>query len=78
MHSPIFIAGHRGMVGSAVCRRLAKEPGVQVITRDREQLDLTKEDAVTDFFETARPKTVIFASAKVGGIQANNDYRSSF
>ncbi len=66
------------MVGSAVCRRLAKEPGVQVITRDREQLDLTKEDAVTDFFETARPKTVIFASAKVGGIQANNDYPVEF
>jgi GDP-L-fucose synthase len=76
--SPVFVAGHRGMVGSAVCRRLNREPGVEVITRDRRELDLCDEKQVTSFFETEKPATVIFASAKVGGIHANRTYPVEF
>jgi GDP-L-fucose synthase len=76
--SPVFVAGHRGMVGAAVCRRLSREPGVSVVTRSREQLDLCNEDAVADFFDRERPATVIFAAAKVGGIHANRSFPVEF
>ncbi len=77
MQSPIFIAGHRGMVGSAVCRRLKNEP-VQVLTRARSELDLSDERAVLQFFSENKPRTVVFASAKVGGIKANSDFPVQF
>ncbi len=76
--SPIFIAGHRGMVGSAICRRLQREKDIQVLTKPRSELDLTDEIKVTEFFEKERPQTVVYASAKVGGIQANKDYPVEF
>src|SRR5438034_5009761 len=74
----IFVAGHRGMVGSAVMRRLKTEAFSNVVTRERAQLDLTNESAVAKFFEEERPHIVIVAAAKVGGIKANNDYPVEF
>ena len=74
----IFVSGHRGMVGAAVCRRLALESGVEVITQNRDALDLTDESAVKRFFEDRRPDAVVFAAAKVGGIVANNTYPVEF
>lgn len=66
------------MVGAAVCRRLSREPGVEIITRNRSELDLCDERQVASFFETEKPATVIFASAKVGGIHANRTYPVEF
>ena len=74
----IFVAGHRGMVGSAVMRRLKTEAFSNVVTRERAQLDLTNESAVAKFFKEERPHIVIVAAAKVGGIKANNDYPVEF
>ena len=76
--SPVFVAGHGGMVGSAVCRRLATMPGIEVMTRSRSELDLCEESQVNEFFSKNRPATVIFASAKVGGIQANKTFPVEF
>lgn len=76
--SPIFIAGHRGMVGSAVVRRLAQESGVEVLSRSRSDLDLRDQAAVTEYFQQVKPAAVIFAAAKVGGIHANNTYPVEF
>lgn len=78
MLSPIFVAGHRGMVGSAVVRRLLRHDDVEILTRDRSELDLTRDDDVLAFFQEAKPEAVVFASAKVGGIKANNDYPVQF
>ena len=66
------------MVGAAVCRRLAAESHVQVLTKPRSELDLGDQQAVTEFFEEHRPRAVVFASAKVGGIKANNDFPVEF
>lgn len=66
------------MVGSAVCRRLENEPNVEIITCARDQLDLTDERAVRQFFVDTKPNAVIFAAAKVGGIVANNSYPVEF
>lgn len=74
----IFVAGHRGMVGSAVCRRLASEKMVTVITCPRSQLDLCDGQAVRHFLERTRPEAVILAAALVGGINANNQYPVKF
>jgi len=74
----IFVAGHRGMVGSAVMRRLKTEAFSNLVTRERAQLDLTNESAVAKFFEQERPHIVLVAAAKVGGIKANNDYPVEF
>jgi GDP-L-fucose synthase len=76
--SPVFVAGHGGMVGSAVCRRLSKLPEVQIITKPRSELDLCNETEVNAFFEAYKPATVIFASAKVGGIHANKTFPVEF
>ena len=76
--SPVFVAGHAGMVGSAVCRRLATMPGIEVMTRSRSELDLCEESQVNEFFSKNRPATVIFASAKVGGIHANKTFPVEF
>ena len=74
----IFVAGHRGMVGSALMRRLEAETFPNIVTRERAELDLTDESAVRKFFEEERPDIVIVAAAKVGGIKANNDYPAEF
>jgi GDP-L-fucose synthase len=74
----IFVAGHRGMVGSALVRRLEAEGFRNVLKRDRSQLDLTDESAVAKFFACEKPHIVIIAAAKVGGIKANNDYPVEF
>jgi GDP-L-fucose synthase len=74
----IFVAGHRGMLGSALVRRLQAEGFYNVVTRDRAQLDLTDESAVGKFFAKEKPAIVIDAAAKVGGIKANNDFPVEF
>lgn len=77
-HSKIFVAGHRGMVGSAICRALEKNGYTNIVTASSEQLDLRNQAAVNDFFETVKPEFVFLAAAKVGGINANNIYRADF
>ena len=74
----IYVAGHRGMVGSAIVRRLKKEGFNNVITRGSKELDLTNQQAVADFFAAEKPEYVFLAAAKVGGIHANNIYRADF
>src|SRR6267154_1653946 len=74
----IFVAGHRGMVGSAFMRRLEAEGFTNLLKPHRFQLDLMKEDAVLEFFLKESPDIVILAAAKVGGIKANNDYPVEF
>jgi GDP-L-fucose synthase len=74
----IFVAGHRGMGGSAIVRRLKAEGFSNLVTRDRSQLDLADESAVAKFFAEERPTIVIVAAAKVGGIKANNDFPVEF
>jgi GDP-L-fucose synthase len=76
--SRIYIAGHRGMVGSAIHRKLKKEGFVNFITRSSKELDLKDQKAVADFFQKEKPEYVILAAAKVGGIVANNTYRADF
>ncbi|TWU25454.1 GDP-L-fucose synthase [Novipirellula galeiformis] len=74
----IYVAGHRGMVGSAVCRRLAAAGTCEVLTASREALDLTHQSSVEDFFAEEKPDTVIFAAARVGGVLANDTYPVEF
>jgi GDP-L-fucose synthase len=74
----IFVAGHRGMVGSAVVRRLAADGCRSLVTASRSVLDLTHQDSVNHFFQTQRPDVVVFAAAKVGGIHANSTYPAEF
>ena len=74
----IFVAGHRGMVGSAIVRRLESEGFNNLLTRDHSQLDLANESAVAKFFAEERPTIVIVAAAKVGGIKANDDFPVEF
>lgn len=74
----IYVAGHRGMVGSALIRRLEAEGFKNLLTRAHSQCDLTDESAVTKFFAEEEPDIVILAAAKVGGIKANNDYPVEF
>jgi GDP-L-fucose synthase len=74
----IFVAGHRGLVGSALIRCLEREGFYNLPKRDRLQLDLADEGAVQNFFAKEKPAIVIFAAAKVGGIKANNDFPVEF
>ena len=74
----IFVAGHKGMVGSAICRQLAKDGDVEVLTASRDELDLLSQSAVEDFLDQQKPDAVILAAAKVGGIHANNEYPAEF
>ncbi len=74
----IYIAGHNGMVGSAILRKLEKEGFENLIYRSSKELDLRNQEAVRMFFENEKPDYVILAAAKVGGIQANNIYRGEF
>jgi GDP-L-fucose synthase len=74
----LFIAGHQGMVGSALVRRFQSEPGVQLLLRTRKELDLTSPAAVETFYGAEKPDVAIIAAAKVGGIHANNTYPADF
>jgi len=76
--SKIYIAGHRGMVGSAIYRKLLSEGYHHIITRTSKELDLRVQEPVNEFFETERPEYVFLAAAKVGGILANNTLRADF
>ncbi|MES2651688.1 MAG: GDP-L-fucose synthase [Bacteroidota bacterium] len=76
--SKIYVAGHRGMVGSAIVRKLEKEGYTTILTRTSDELDLRNQQAVADFFATEQPEYVFLAAAKVGGIVANNTYRADF
>lgn len=77
-HSKILVAGHRGMVGSAIFRKLKAEGFQNIITKSSRELDLRSQQAVDDFFKQEKPDYVFLAAAKVGGIHANNVYRADF
>ena len=74
----IFVAGHNGMVGSAICRQLRQQSSVEIITRTRKELDLCDQYAFQEFMKSEKPDEVILAAAKVGGIHANNTYPAEF
>ncbi|MDO6565296.1 GDP-L-fucose synthase [Amphritea sp. 1_MG-2023] len=74
----VFVAGHNGMVGSAICRQLAVDDSVEVVTARRDQLDLLSQADVADFFNEHKFDQVYLAAAKVGGIWANNEYPAEF
>ena len=76
--SKIFIAGHRGMVGSAIMRKLESEGFSRIVVRTSKELDLRDQSAVKDFFEMEKPDYVVLAAAKVGGIISNDTYRAEF
>lgn len=78
INAKIYVAGHRGMVGSAIVRGLEKLGYENILTRTSAQLDLRNQQAVADFFEQEKPDYVFLAAAKVGGIMANNTYRADF
>ena len=73
----VFVAGHRGMVGSALVRRLAQE-NIELLTSNRSEVDLRDQAAVNAWFAAKRPQVVFLAAAKVGGIAANNTLRAEF
>ena len=77
-NSRIYIAGHRGLVGSAIHRRLRGAGHTALITRTHAELDLTDEHATQAFFQTEKPEFVFLAAAKVGGIVANNSFPAEF
>lgn len=77
-NSKIYIAGHRGLVGSAIVKNLESKGYTNLVYRTHKELDLTNQKAVVDFFEKEKPQYVILAAAKVGGIVANNTYRADF
>jgi GDP-L-fucose synthase len=77
-HEKIYIAGHRGMVGSAIHRKLKAEGFENIVVKTSAELDLTNQQAVADFFAQEKPDYVFLAAAKVGGIVANNTYRADF
>ena len=74
----VFVAGHRGMVGSAIVRQLSSNPEVELILRNRRELNLLDQGAVNDFLAATRPDQVYLAAAKVGGIHANNTFPAEF
>ena len=77
-NSKIFIAGHRGMVGSAILRKLQEEGYTNIVTRNSAEVDLRSQASVNDLFTREKPEFVFVAAAKVGGIHANNTYRAEF
>ena len=74
----VYVAGHAGMVGSAIVRQLEKQGYTNIVFRSRNELDLMNQNAVRDFFQTEKPDQVYLAAAKVGGIHANNTYPAEF
>ena len=78
LNQKIYVAGHRGMVGSAIVRNLQAKGFTNIVARTHAQLDLTNQQAVSAFFETEKPEQVYLAAAKVGGIHANNTYPAEF
>jgi len=74
----VYVAGHKGLVGSALLRHLQKNGYRNILVRTRQELDLRQSDAVRNFFSQARPEAVVVAAAKVGGIKANSDYPVEF
>ena len=78
INSKIYVAGHRGMVGSAIVRKLESLGFANIITRSSAELDLRNQQAVNEFFAKEKPVYVILAAARVGGIMANNTYRAQF
>ncbi|MES2570424.1 MAG: GDP-L-fucose synthase [Verrucomicrobiota bacterium] len=74
----IFVAGHRGLAGSAIVRELTANGYTNLVTRSRVELDLRERDAVRNFFSTIRPRVVVVAAARVGGIKANSDFPVEF
>ncbi|MDP3706382.1 MAG: GDP-L-fucose synthase [Legionellaceae bacterium] len=78
MSNKVYVAGHQGMVGSAIVRRLQKSGYDNIILRNRSELDLTNQQAVNDFFCLEKPDYVFLAAARVGGVHANNTYRAEF
>ncbi len=74
----IYIAGHRGMVGSAIVRRLTQGGYTNLLTRARQEMDLLDQRAVFDFLQQEQPAYIFIAAARVGGIHANNTYRADF
>jgi len=77
-NAKIYVAGHRGMVGSAIHRKLSELGYNNIVTRTSAELDLRNQQAVVDFFDQEKPEYVFLAAAKVGGIMANNTYRADF
>ncbi len=78
MFASVFVAGHRGLVGSAIVRELTAAGYPNIILRNRSEVDLANADAVKKFYQETKPKAVIIAAAKVGGIKANNDFPVEF
>lgn len=78
MKKKLFIAGHKGMVGSAVARRFSQDDNFEIITKDSKELDLRRQKETEDFVKTIKPDWIVVAAAKVGGILANNTYRADF
>lgn len=77
-NTKIYVAGHRGMVGSAIVRQLQNKGYTNILTRTHQELDLTNQLAVFEFMRREKPDYIVLAAAKVGGIQANNTYRAEF
>ena len=77
-NAKIYVAGHRGMVGSAIIRELEKNGYTNIVTRTSKELDLRRQDEVEKFFETEKPEYVFLAAAKVGGIMANSKHPADF
>ena len=77
-NAKIYVAGHRGMVGSAIVRELERQGYQNIITRTHKELDLCRQDAVEAFFAAEKPEYVFLAAAKVGGIVANDEAQADF
>ena len=78
LNQKVYVAGHRGMVGSAIVRNLQEKGYANIVTRTHKELDLTNQAAVQSFFEQEKPDQVYLAAAKVGGIMANTSYPAEF
>ena len=78
LNDKIYVAGHKGLVGSAIVRQLESRGFVNLLMRSHKELDLTNQAQVQDFFQEEKPDYVILAAAKVGGIHANNTYPADF